>query len=212
MIRAADLLALLSHWLKVLRLTYESFFNHATWEQRNDADSSNNVSECLRKWSQINFSYFRFRSQSRDRHGERSDEKCVWSSTRWKARPRCRCMNNARIHVLYGCVHIALRRRLFKWSMTVAKNDWSIPQNMIEQGHGVFIWWPRIVSLTTRTRDEWVIGEARTKFPNSKDLQKVPFIFFEILTTFPSRSVQIVRYIKEMRVIIICDVDSIRSV
>jgi len=49
---------------------YESFFNYARVTQR-DADSSNNVGGCLRKRPLINFSYFQFRSRSRDCWRER---------------------------------------------------------------------------------------------------------------------------------------------
>jgi len=54
----------------VLRLMYESFFNHARVTQR-DADSSNNVGGCLRKRPLINFSCFQFCSRSRDCWRER---------------------------------------------------------------------------------------------------------------------------------------------
>lgn len=111
-------------------------------------------------------------------------------------------------HVLDGCVHIALRRRPFKWSETVAKNDWSIPRSTIEQRHGVFIWWPTIpvVSSAARARDKRVIDEARYE----REIQEacIKFILFRPRYSLCSQSqnAQIVRRDEGMRVIMIRDV------
>jgi len=160
MILSADLTALLlSHRLKVLRLMYESFFNHVMQEQRNEMldNNNNNVVGCLRKWAQINFSCFQFRSRSRD-----------WRREGWKmcvierdGKRELRCMNNARIqrtHTMRMCTyHVTAAVRL-NGARPLQKNDWLILWSTIKQRHGIFIWWPTMVSSDAYSRQ--VIDEA----------------------------------------------------
>lgn len=155
---ATDPTVWLSHRLKVLRLTYESFFNRATQEQCNEmpivmpgSNICTNMSAFVNIYRLIFLFFLLSQYCSRDHGSGRdkwNDEKCTRSSDEERDYEKCANMANTRY---MSNVRIALRRP-FKWSamemQKKRKNDWSIPRRArSSQGHRAFIWWPTVSSV-----------------------------------------------------------------